>query len=150
MTPTSAPDVAAPGLALIVASGAFERVHFALVLASAAAAIGRPAVLFFTLAALDALVRPADDGSPGWRTMTAADGRTAGALDDGYAARGVATFEELLSACVSLGVRVIVCEMGLRARGLSAAELRDDVPTEVAGVVTLLASMPAGAQIVHV
>jgi|APTNR8051073442_1049403.scaffolds.fasta_scaffold07539_6 peroxiredoxin family protein len=150
MAPASASEPGRGGLALIVSSGDVERVHFALVLASAAAAIGRPVVLFFTLGALEVLARPAEDGTPGWRAMTTADGRTAGALDDGYAEAGVATFEELIGACVNLDVRVIVCEMGLRARGLSPAELRGDVPMEVGGVVTLLASLPEGAHIVHV
>src|SRR5512144_454936 len=42
-------------LSLLVLSGTFERVHYSLVLASAAAAIGKPATLFFTDRALRAL-----------------------------------------------------------------------------------------------
>ncbi len=43
------------GLSLIVLSGEFARVHFALAMAAAAAAIDRPAILFFTNHALYAL-----------------------------------------------------------------------------------------------
>lgn len=147
--PTADAD-AAGGLALIVLSGAFERVHYALVLASAAAAIGRPVILFFTLEATRALVRPASGDAPaGWAQLAAADG-SGGEADAAYRRRGVAGFEELLAACVDLGVRVIVCEMGLRALDLSAADLRDDVPCEVAGVVTLLAAQPPGGAILAI
>jgi predicted peroxiredoxin len=61
--------------------------------------------------------------------------------------RRVGDFETLLSACVELGVRFIVCEMGLRAQGIDPATLRRDVPFETAGIVTLLDATPAGAQI---
>lgn len=144
----SDPDVG--GLALIVASGDFERVHFALVLAAGAAAIGRRVTLFVTLQALAALRRPDDDGTPGWHRMTTADGRTAAAVDAGHATAGVGRFEELLSACSAMGMRVIVCEMGLRTLGLGRTDLRADVPLEEAGVVSLLALMRPGDPIVCV
>ena len=67
-----------------------------------------------------------------------------GAVDDDLRARGVAGFEELLSACVDLGVRFIACEMGLRAMQLQPSALRSDVPIEVAGVVTFLGDASAG------
>ena len=62
----------------------------------------------------------------------------AAALDADFAKRGVATFEELLDAVNALGGRFIVCEMGLRALGLEKSDLRDDIPIELAGVVTFL------------
>ena len=118
MPPDSGP------LPVIVHSQSFERVHYALVLASGAAAIGRKPILFFTGPALLALVD--------WRRLDGADS------DAGFRAQGVAGFEELLAACVSLGVRIIACEMALKARGLASAQLRSDVAIEIAGVVTLL------------
>jgi peroxiredoxin family protein len=129
-------------LSLLVLSGRFERVHYALVLASAAAAIGMPATLFFTDRALFALAAGGPDG-PGWRKLEGEGGRPGGAIDDQRQAQGVADFEELLAACADLGVRLIVCEMGLRAIGLDAASLRRDVSIEVAGVVTFLADASA-------
>ena len=141
-------------LSLIVYSGTFERVHYALVLASAAAAVGIPATLFFTMEACRALVKPGDDGTPAWRRLPAGEGEdgerghTAGAVDDRYTAHGVAGFDELLVACAELGVRFLVCEMGLRAKGLSRAALRDDLPIEEGGVVTFLNdSSRAGAML---
>ena len=59
--------------------------------------------------------------------------------DRGFAERGVATFEELLEACVALGVKVMVCEMGLKALGMDPEALRSDVPVAKGGVVTFLA-----------
>jgi peroxiredoxin family protein len=123
---------------LLVLSGTYERVHYALVLASSAAAIGKPATLFFTDRALLALRRAEANGAPGWRSLSASAGSDGGAVDDDFRARGVAGFEELLSACVELGVRFIACEMGLRAMRLEAFDLRSDVPIEVAGVVTFM------------
>ena len=131
-------------LSLLVLSGTFERVHYALVLASAAAAIGKPATLFFTDRALRALLSADAQGAPGWRSLTAVEGASGGAVDDDYRARGVAGFEELLSGCVDLGVRFIACEMGLRAMRLHPSALRSDVPVEVAGVVTFLGDASAG------
>ena len=46
--------------------------------------------------------------------------------------------ETLLSACVEMDVAFMVCEMGLRARGLEAMPLRDDVPVRPGGLVTFL------------
>jgi peroxiredoxin family protein len=132
-------------LSVIVLSHEFERVHYALVLASAVAAIGKPATLFFTGQALRALQSEDGEGAPGWRSLSATDGKSGGAADDDYRARGVAGFEELLSACVDLGVRFIACEMGLRAMRLEASALRSDVPIDVAGVVTLMGDVSAHA-----
>jgi peroxiredoxin family protein len=127
MPPAPRPEGPA-GLALIVHDGAFERVHYALVLASAAAATDRKAILFFTGRAVHAL-RP-----EGWRLL---GGDPAGRAAS-FAARGVADFGELMDACRDLGVRIIACEMGLRAEGLSPEDLRPDLAVEVAGVVTFL------------
>jgi peroxiredoxin family protein len=113
------------GLALIVRGGDYESVHFARALASAALAVNKPAVLFFTMGGLRALTGP-PAGLADW-------GRDALKRE-----RGVGDFETLLQACVELGARFIVCEMGLRALGIERAQLRADVPFTVAGIVTLL------------
>ena len=42
-------------LSIVVYSGKFDEVHYALVMASAAAAVGRPVTLFFTMDACIAL-----------------------------------------------------------------------------------------------
>lgn len=129
-------------LSIVVFSGDFDKVHYALVLASGAAAIDIPVTLFFTMEACRALAKPGTDGAPAWRNLpttwpieTCAD---AGAMDDGFKAKSIATFEELMAACAALDVRFIVCEMGLKAVGIAHDDLRDDLPLEIAGVVTLL------------
>ena len=119
------------GLSVIVRAGDYESVHYALALASAAVAINKPAVLFFTMGGIRALTGP-PPGVTGW-------GRDA--LNRG---RGVGDFETLLQACVELGARFIVCEMGLRSLGMTRAELRSDVPFTVAGIVTLLEETKPG------
>ncbi len=112
-------------LSLAVFSGDFERVHYALVMASAAAAIGRKVTLFFTMEASRALLKTGRDG---WGDEK----------DRVYRERGVAGFEELLTSCAALGVRFLVCEMGLRALNIERGELRDDLGIEEGGVVTFL------------
>lgn len=116
-------------LSLVVFSGEFERVHYALAMAAGAAASNRAVTLFFTMGAARALVD--------WRALPGAE------RDQDLAQRGVAGFEELLEACVALGVTVMVCEMGLRALGIAAHDLRPDVPVTAGGIVSFLADASA-------
>ena len=139
-------EVGVRGLAIVVFSGGYDRVHYALVLATAAAATDRPTTLFFTHRALPALLAgdgwtrldPADDGSP------ALD------RDATLRARKVADMDELLESAAALGVKFIACEMGWRTLGIEQPALRPDLPVETAGVVTLLSAVPADAQLLFV
>ncbi len=119
------------GVSLIMRSGDYESVHYGLALASAALAVNKPAVLFFTMGGLRALTGP-PPGLDDW-------GRDALMRE-----RGVGDFETLLQACIELGARFIVCEMGLRALGIERTALRADVPHTVAGIVTLLEETKPG------
>lgn len=121
-------------ISLIVFSGDFARVHYALATAAAALSIGRPATLFFTMEAIRALAR--DDG---WRQMPGAV-----ELDARHAKAGVGRFGELLDACVALGGTIMVCEMGLKAIGLERDALRGDVPVVEGGLVTFLNQLDPG------
>lgn len=138
-------------VSIAVHAGIYDRVHYALVLAAAAAAVGTPVTLFFTQWGTRALLRPAADGSPGWHALAlgpeAGDAaRTAAELDALLAERRVGTFEELLLACGELGVRFLVCESGLIGAGVAAEDLRDDLPIEVTGAVSFLRDVsPGGA-----
>jgi peroxiredoxin family protein len=113
-----------PGLALVIHSGEAARVHYALVLAAAAAAIGRPVILFFAGSSL-ALARDAPGDLAGHATFSAT-ARATGAPD----------IETLWRACRELGVRLIACETAMRLAGAKRSTLAADV--EVAGAVTLL------------
>ena len=138
-------------LSIVLLSGSFERVHYGLSMASTAAALERPVTLFVTLGALHALVAAAADGRPGCLGRPVADQpagsevAAGGGLDARHRARGVAGFEELLQACVTLDVEFMACEMGLRAIGLEPPALRSDLRLERGGLATLLAR---GGQIV--
>ena len=109
-------------LSLIIQSGDYDRVHYALVMASAALAVGKPVTLFFAMAATRAL-------TAGW----ADDAREAA-----FAANGLATFEELLSACSELDATFMVCELGLRAEKLSREDLRGDIRITDGSAVSFL------------
>lgn len=123
------------GVSVIVRAGDYERVHYGLALAAAALAVNKPAVLFFTMAGIRALIGP----------PPMIDDWDRDALNR---ERGVGDFETLLSACVELGARFIVCEMGLRSLGLDRERLRADVPFTVAGIVTLLEETRPGMHLV--
>lgn len=110
-------------LSLIIQSGDFDRVHYALAMASAALATGKPVTLFFTMDGTRAL-------TPGW-----ADAAREAALRD----KGLATFEELLDACRELEATFMVCELGLRACGLTADDLRPGIAIAEGSAVSFLA-----------
>ena len=133
-------------LGLLVESALYDRVHYGLAIAAAALAVNRPVTLMFSMAAVRAL-EPADAaGRPGWARLAALPGQPDPAeADAALCARGVAGFEELLAACAALGARLMVCEMGLRALGLTEADLRGDVTLAPGGLVTFLAETEGGA-----
>jgi peroxiredoxin family protein len=126
-------------LSIIVFSGNYDRVHYALAAAAAAAAVNRPVTLFFTMAGLRALTRP-DAGQPGWAALLPDEnGQPPLVRDLLYTENGIGGFEELLGACTELGVEFMVCEMGLRATGLARMDLREEIPVKEGGLVTFLA-----------
>ena len=130
-------------LSIIIYSGDYGRVHYALAMASAAAAINRPVTLFFTMGAIRALTKPVKGG---WGALPVTDDTghgTGAAQDHAMAEKGLATFEELLTACVTFKVTVMVCEMGLRAVDLTLDDLRTDVPYKEGGIVSFLADASA-------
>ena len=124
------------GLSIIVRSGKYEDAHYALAMASAALAVNQSAVLFFTMGGLRALMTP-----------PALDDWERDALNR---QRGVGDFETLLQACIELGARFIVCEMGLRSLAIDRASLRTDIPFTVAGIVTLLEETKPGMHILEI
>lgn len=115
-------------LGILLLSGGHERAHYALVLATGAAALGREVVLFATNAGCRLFLEP---------TPLLSDPREA-MLE----ARGVAGIGTLLAAAAELGLRRIACEAGLRAQDLAGAVLAPGV--EVAGVATFLAALGDG------
>ena len=116
-------------LGVLLLSGAHDRAHYAFVVASGAAALGRPVVLFATNQGCHALCRD-------WSGLSDA-GR-----DALIQARGVAGLETLRDACLEMDVRMIACEAGLGAESIDSASLLPNI--EVAGIATLLSAIGAG------
>ena len=116
-------------LGILLRSGGHDAAHYALVLATGAAAVGRPVVLFATNAGLVLFRHDAP---------LLADPREA--LLSGRGVAGIATLAE---AAAELGVRRIACEAGMRAEAILPDALEADV--EVAGVVTFLEATGDGA-----
>jgi peroxiredoxin family protein len=114
---------------VLLLSGSHDRAHYAFVVASGAAALGRDVVLFATNQGCAALCRD-------WSSLSDAD------RDARIQARGVAGLETLRDACLELNVRLIACEAGLRAEALDPALLLPQV--EVAGIATFLSAVGAG------
>ena len=137
-------------LNLVLISDEYERVHYALVMASAGAATGRKVRLFLTMGALKALARGTEQ-RPGWHDLSPSPGGLSPMDQDrAHAAAGVATFEELLQATVALGGELMACEMGLRAVGLKRQDLRSDVAVAEGGVVTFLEAVEGSGPILFV
>jgi peroxiredoxin family protein len=116
-------------LGVLLLSGAHDRAHYAFVVASGAAALGRSVVVFATNAGCHAL-------------FTDWSGLTDAARDERIRAAGVAGLAELREACLEMGVRLIACEAGLRAEGLDPSDLLQNV--EVAGIATFLGAIGSG------
>ncbi len=115
-------------LGIILISPGHERAHYALVLATGAAALGRPVILFATNAGIRLLL----DGRP-----LEADAREAAVT-----ATGVAGIHDLLEAALEMGVEMRVCEAGRLTEGLAQAPLL--AGTVIGGVVGLLADTAGG------
>ncbi|MBK1661438.1 DsrE/DsrF/DrsH-like family protein [Paracraurococcus ruber] len=115
-------------LGVLLLSGDHDRAHYALVLATGAAALGREVTLFATNA--------------GCRLFLAAAPLAAAAREAALEARGVAGIATLMAAAADLGIRRIVCEAGLRAEDIAPGDLAPGV--EVAGVATFLAAVGEG------
>lgn len=124
-------------LGLVVLSGDWARVHYALMMASSAAAIDRPVTLFVTMDAVPLL-----EAGEGWRKLSGADG------DDGLKDRKVADTETLLEACTAMDVAIMVCEAGLKARDVVPSALRNDLGVEVTGLVTFYQRVESGQIVV--
>ncbi len=119
---------------MLLLSGSHDRAHYAFVVASGAAALGRQVILFATNLGCHALCLD-------WSGLADA-GR-----DSLIKARGVAGLTTLRDACIEMDVRMIACEAGLRAEMLDPALLLPQV--EVAGIATFLAAVGTG-QIVSI
>ncbi len=116
-------------LGVLLLSGSHDRAHYAFVLATAAAALGRDVTLFATNAGCRALLTD-------WHGLEDA-GR-----DGAIVARGVAGLDILREAAAELPIRLIACEAGLRAEAVDPAGLLPGV--EVAGVATFLEAVGTG------
>lgn len=133
-------------LSIVAASGTFEKVHYALVIATGAAAIGTPVTLFFTMGACSTIM-----AGDGWRALPSEKSEmSATARDDDFASRGVATMNELIESAVELGITFMVCEMGLRAEGLEDQPMRDGIDITRTGVVTFINDASADGSIIYV
>jgi peroxiredoxin family protein len=125
------PDLPVPSepLGLLLLSGSHDRAHYAFVLASGAAALGRSVILFASNRGCLALATD-------WSSLDDA------ARDSRVQSAGVAGFKELRDASIELGVRLIACEAGLRSEGIDPASLLPQV--EVAGIATFLSAVENG------
>ncbi len=114
---------------MLLLSGMHDRAHYAFVLATAAAALGRDVTLFATNGGCRALLSD-------WRSL-GDSGR-----DAVIVARGVAGLDTLRNAALDLSIRTLACEAGLLAEAIDPAALLPGVVT--AGVATFLAAVRGG------
>lgn len=138
-------------MSIVIYDHHFDKVHYALVMAAAAAAIGKPVTLFFTMGASQALLAEGPNDLPAWAKMPLSDEEGTGfERDQSYKYKGIAQFEELLQGCATLGTKFMVCEMGLQAQGIKNNPLRTDLSIETSGVVTFLNDASSNGIIVFI
>lgn len=116
-------------MGVLLLSGSHDRAHYAFVVASGAAALGRQVVLFATNLGCHALCRD-------WSGLSEAE------RDARIQARGVAGLDTLRDACIEMDVRMIACEAGLRAETIDPSLLLPGA--EVAGIASFLAAVGTG------
>ena len=121
-------------LGILLISGVHQRMHAGFSLAAAAAALGRPVILFATGDGCRALMRA-------WPSRPETE------ADLIMQTRGVAGLQTLREALIDLGCRLWVCEAGLKALALDSSALLPQA--QVAGLATFLAELGAG-QIVSI
>lgn len=121
-------------LSLIVQSGDFDRVHYALVVASAALATGKSVTFFFTMEGTRALL-------PGFADVP---------QETMLAQKNLATFEELIAACAELDATFMVCEMGMRVTAIGRAQFRPDIDIAEGSAVSFIADASADGAILYV
>ena len=138
-------------LSIVIYDGHFDKIHYALAMASSAAAIETTVTLFFTMDAAHALM-VSKDGTPAWRALPVSQSshQSGGEMDDFFVEQIIGTFEDLLSACVEMGVTIMICEMGLKARKLSTESMRTDVPITPGGLVTFLSRASKDGSIIFI
>jgi len=105
-------------VAFVVNGSENSNIYPPFILGSAAAAAGDEVVYFFTPGAAS-LLKP-------------------GVLE-GISGKGLSPMSELLTGLKSLGARMILCELALEAKGLTPAELRDDI--EIAGATSFMSEI---------
>jgi predicted peroxiredoxin len=108
------------GLTIVVAGADPARLHAALSLAAAWAAMDRRAHLFLQAEAV-ALLHRGDS-----------------VCDSRYRQAGLPTLRDLIGESLALGVAITACQSGLALAGLTTADLPEGV--ETGGLVELLAS----------
>lgn len=121
--------MASRSLGILLLSGSHDRAHLAFLLAAGAAAIGREVWIFASNGGCAALLADV--------SLLSGDPRDLQAR-----AAGVAGIVELREACVELGVRMMVCEAGLRIEGFADAEWLSGV--QLAGVASFLSDVGDG------
>lgn len=122
-TPANTTNPAGPqSFTIGLCTDAFERVHYALVLAVTAAAVDRPAAVFFAGGSVRALTGSAQ--KPGWEELAGAE------ADAGLTARGLADMETLIESAAALGVKLLACELALAAADITPGDMRTDLMVE--------------------
>jgi len=121
-------------LSLIIQSGEFNRVHYGLVMASAALATGKDVTLFFTMDGTRAI-------TPGFADVP---------KETVLAQKNLATFEELIAACAEMDATFMVCEMGMRATAVGRGQLRTDIKITEGSAVSFLADASENGAILYI
>ena len=121
-------------LSIIIQSADYKRVHYALVMATSALALGKTVTLFFTMNGTQALKANFPNVPD----------------DKNYKKNGIATFQQLIQACTEMGAKYMVCELGLCAENLSLQDLRNDITITEGSAASFLSDASEDGAIIHI
>ena len=119
-------------LFILISDQLADQVHFAMMAASAAAAINRPVTLFFAKGAINTVIKN------GWKKMIDRRGKSGTHMDKRLAARGVADMPVMMDACMAMNVRFLVCENSLMEEGLTSDDLIERPVVMISSMATIL------------
>lgn len=119
-------------LFILISDHQADQIHFAMMAASAAAAIDRPVTLFFAKGAVNTVV------VDGWKKIKDRHGMTGPRMDHRLAARGVADMPVMMDACMAMNVRFLVCENSLKEEGLISDDLIERPVVMISSMATIL------------
>ena len=123
-------------LNIIIFSEFIDRIHYGLTIATASKAINQDVTLFFSMKSISALTQ--DNNEPGWIKLRTENGDSAKKYLENLIEKKIVTVEELITICIDLDIKFMICEMGMKFLDLNKNDLRKDITYIEGGLLSIL------------